>query len=267
MLQMSSWYPSTFEGMVDTRPTYVSSVRTTLCDIVSTTNTPFPVDELPPVPPKLKPLIASLPSDRPVGVGPIKTTTLFQKFKVDDSKIRKVLELKREKDLFYAKLNREKEAANVKRHKSATKIQAVVRGYLRRPRPTPYLPNRKTKKNPTQFELQDELCQMAMDLHLKPLDGLNLEWRAKASKRRHKIENAAAFRLQKFFKMLYHRSIARVVVMRKRQDFVNRKAHVVTKAIRFMQTKNFVKRVDAMKRHRSAIVIQRQVRRFQAVQR
>jgi ribosomal protein L25 (general stress protein Ctc) len=268
----SFWVPRV-EPMTISNPSYVSSLRTTLCDISSTTNTAFPLKEDLPIPaPKLKPTLVNLPYDRPVGmVGPIKSSTLFQKLKVDDSKVRKVIELKSDREVFLKKLLKEKQVTNRIKNEAVIRIQALFRGYrLRRQRKliTPsYCPRKKSRKFLSQFELQDELCQMAMDLKLKPIDGLNLEWRAKASKRRIRIENAAAFRMQKFFRMLFERSVAQVVVKRKRVEFVNKKACVITKAVRFMKTKNFVKRVDAMKRDRCSIVIQRQVRKYQAIQR
>ncbi len=93
----------------------------------------------------------------------------------------------------------------------------------------------------SQNELQDELCRMAATLSLSPIAGLSLEARSKTSRRRNRIENAAAFRLQKFFRMLYERSMARFVVDARKRDLIQRSAKIITKAVRYIKTKNFVK--------------------------
>jgi hypothetical protein len=246
--------------------TFVPALRTTLCDIQCTTNTPFPVDELPPPPDAIKQITATLPYDRPLAglVGPMKCTTKFQKYKIDDSIVRKMAELKRDREVYFRKLQQEKAETMMRKNKAATKIQAAFRGYRSRPKKNRYIPKRKPNVFLSHFELYDELCKMASDLNLNPIPGLNLESRTKASKRKVRIENAAAFRLQKFFRMLYQKSMAKIVVIKRKQDKIHKAAKVVTKAIRYIITRKFVKRVDHMKRIQSSIKIQCKVRQYQA---
>ncbi len=246
--------------------TLVAALRTTLCDIQCTTNTPFPIDELPPPPESVKQITATLPYDRPLAglVGPMKCTTKFQKYKVDDSIVRKMAELKRDRETYFRRLQQEKLESTTRRNRAATMIQAAFRGYRVRPKKNLYVPKKKPKVCLSHFELYDELCKMASELNLNPIPGLSLESRTKASKRKVRIETAAAFRLQKFFRMLYQKSMAKIVVMKKRQDRIHKAAMVITKAIRYVITRKFVKRVDHMKRVKSSIKIQCKVRQFRA---
>lgn len=252
------------KAMDVTYPNYVSSQRTTLCDIMCTSNTPMPLLELPTPPEKMRPLLATLPYDKVPLVGPMKASTKFQKYKVDGNRSRLVEELKKDHEEFLLKVQFEKESVGNKKKKAATKIQAAFRGFKSRPKKHSYIPNKKPKTAMTQNEIQDELCKMAVGLKLKPIPGLNLEWRAKASKRKVRIETAAAYRMQKFFRMISARNLAKVVVSTRRMEFLNQQARIITRAIVYMKTKNFAKRVDAMKRERSSIKIQAQVRKFQA---
>lgn len=247
-------------------PTFVPVNRTTLCDINCTSNTPFPIMDLPPPPEKLKQLSATLPYDKPFSglVGPMKATTKFQRLKVDDSRLRKIAELKRDREDFFKKLQIEKIETTNRRNRAAIKIQAAFRGYRVRPKNFAYTPRRKPKVYLNQFELLDELCKMASDLHLNPIPGLNLESRTKASKRKIRIDNAAAFRLQKFLKMIFERSMARVVVEKKKSEKLMKAAKIITKAVRYTITRKFVKRVDLMKRVQMATKIQAKVRQYQA---
>lgn len=256
---------ATVKPMMLAIPTFVPISRTTLCDINCTTNTPFPLMDLPPPPEKLKQLSATLPYDKPLAglVGPLKASTKFQRMKVDDVRLRKIAELKRDREEFFRRLNIEKIETTNRRNRAATKIQAAFRGYRVRPKPY-YEPMRKPKVYLTQMELLDELCKMATDLQLNPIPGLNLESRTKASKRKIRIDNAAAFRIQKFLKMIFQRSMARVVVSKKKSEKFNKAAKIITKAVRYTITRKFVKRVDLMKRVQLATKIQARVRQYQA---
>lgn len=261
---MSKLLVRTAKSMDVTYPAYVQSQRTTLCDVMCTSNSAMPLMELPTPPEKLRPLLATLPYEKIPLVGPMKATTKFQKFKVDGNKTRIIEELKKERLEFLEKIKAEKDFLDMKKSRSTIKIQAAFRGYkIRRKRRT-YIPKKKFRSGLSQNEIQDDLCKMAVELKLKPIAGLNLEWRTKASKRKIKIEYAAAYRIQRFFKMITARNLAKVVVQSKRIDYLNQQAKVITRAIVYMKTKNFAKRVDAMKRERSAIKIQAQLRKFQA---
>ena len=58
--------------------------------------------------------------------------------------------------------------------------------------------------------------------------------------------------------------MARVVVETKKAEKLHKSAKIITKAVRYIITKKFVKRVDHMKRVQLATKIQAKVRQYQA---
>lgn len=112
--------------------------------------------------------------------------------------------------------------------------------------------------------MQDELCTLAAKLGLKPIDGLNLETRSKTSRRKEKIMNAAAFRLHRFFDMILKRSRARKRVFARREEIINSAAKIITRAVRYVKMKKFVKRCDNIKKQQMATKIQCRTRIFHA---
>lgn len=255
-----------FSAMTQQQPYYVSSTRTTMCDIMCTTNSALPDVNRPPPPPSERPLLATLPYEK-AGHGfpeSKKGTTRFQKYKLEESMGRKNLDLKREKEEYMFKLLNDKRERDEKLRKACTKIQAAFRGYRARPKNYSYIPKKKRNKILTQNELHDEFCLMAGKLELKPIPGMSLESRVKASRRKLRIENAASFRITRFFRMLRQRKMALLVVKTRKVEMVNRSARVITRAIRFLKTKNFVKRAETVKKGRCALKIQCQYRKWRA---
>lgn len=242
---------------------YVSSARTTVCDIMCTINT-YQQIEKSSVPINLRSLVATLPYEKNKA-GFRKGKTKFEDHKISEVKMRLIEELKRDRDDFFHKLKREKQEKDRIRGKAATKIQAIYRGYRQRPRPTPYVRRRKPVVSLLQYEVQDELCKMSTALNLKPIAGLNLEPRSKTSKRRRKIETAAAFRIQRLFQMITARNKARLVVDQKKVERIHRSAVVITNSFRYLKTKNFIKSYETMRRNQMVIKLQCQIRYFQAV--
>lgn len=262
---MDSSTISTKEGMYMALPGYIATMRTTLCDIMCTRNTAFMIPDPMPKKESDQVISAAFPYTKPYGlVGPVIGSTKFQKYKIGDIKQSKILNLKRDRDEYMSRLQQEKSHIEFKRRKAAILIQAIFRGFRRRKNRCTYVPKRKPMVILSQTELQDDLCQKAADLKLSSIPGLNLEWRMKASKRKVKIDNAAAFRITRFFQMLFEKKKAQAVVAVKKIEYVDKKAKVITKAIRYMKTKNFVKRIDFMKREKSAVVMQSYVRRHQS---
>lgn len=258
-----------FTGLDVIIPCFVPALRTTVCDIMCTTNTAYLEHDAPSLPPGEMPVTVNWPYEKATHGIPtdMKTTTRFQKFKYEETKSRKTAELRRDREAFMFKLYADKHAKQQRLHRAAVLIQSTFRGFKARPKPLNFVPKRKRMKLLNQNELYDELCEMAYKLNLKPIAGLNLESRQKASKRKVRIDNAAAFRIQRFMRMIFMRKKAMIVVAEKRVDRVNRAARVITKSIRFIKTKNFVKRIDSIKKEKCAKKIQSQFRRYLAAQR
>ena len=154
------------------------------------------------------------------------------------------------------------------RNKSAVKIQACYRGFRKRKFmnriKSMYNPKRKPKFLPTQMNMHDDLCRMFALLKVKPILGLNLEPRSKTLRRKARFEDAAAFRLQRFFKMILQKKLAQRILALKREQRIDRSARIITRCIRYMRTKKFVKRCIETKRRKKALQLQCCFRAFQA---
>lgn len=245
---------STKGGLATANVTYKAAVRTTLCDIMCTSNTIGAYHGSKRE--KLKSLVATMPYEKSKTInGPIKGATLYQKMRVNDITVRKTEELKRSRDEFVQKMKREKYEKDIFKNIAAAKIQALFRGFRARPKK---IDHRKPKKTVilTQSELYDELCAMAAKLDLPPIPGLSLEARSKASKRKRKIETAATFRIQRFFKMLVARRKARARLDLRRIEIVDDAARRITKFFRFIKNREALKRYEQKKKGRLLLMLQ-----------
>lgn len=260
---MSQSFVPTKQPMIMSNVCYVSSVRTTLCDIMCTVNSSINFD-VPPPPDKLRPLIATLPYKGIQNVKPLKPPTRFQNYQNAQNKRQLVDEMRRERDAFINKLLSEKKELEQRKNFAATKFQAIFRGHKVRPKYTCYVPKTKRKIIPTKNDMQDELCQMAADLGLKPIDGLSLETRGKTSRRRDRIMNAAAFRMHRFMSMIYQRSLARKRMEERRQEIFNISACILTRAVRYVKIAKFAKRCEVIRKNQMALKIQCRTRVFLA---
>jgi hypothetical protein len=257
----------TVEGMLIANPSYVSTIRTTLCDIMCTTNTCRLTSE-PKIPSGSQSFLATMPYEKVTTFkAPNRAMNRFQKLKSESINKGKMDELRKDRDEFYKKFHQEREEVMSSRSRAAVMIQAVFRGFKTRPKNLSYIPKRKKISVKTQNDIHDELCELALKMSLKPIPGLSLEPRIKASKRRIRIENAAAYRLQRFFRMIVNRKLALVVVKTKIMERMNNSSRIITRAVRFVITKKFVKRVETIKRERSAVIIQAYLRKFLAKKR
>lgn len=255
--------------MVVSNTCYVSSVRTTLCDIMCTVNASL-LHNSPRPPESLKPLTATLPYKRTKQKNlksKIPNQTLFQKMIGGENQQRLDKELRKDRDEYFMQLRIEKEGIEKKRNKAATKIQALYRGYKKRRRPAPlYVRHKKRRKIHTQNDMQDELCTLAATLGLKPIDGLSLEARSKTSRRKEKIMNAAAFRIHRFLSMVYQRALALRRMDERRDEIIDKCSRIITRAVRYVKVRKFVKKCENIKRQQMALKIQCCTRIFQSRQ-
>lgn len=261
-------YIPTFLSLSLQSQSYVPATRTTLCDIVCTTNT-YMYESIAPDPPAAeRQLYVTLPYTKESSLSMLTNdskTTRYQKLKLEDIKLRRTFELRKDREAFLWKLHQEKSDKERRLYRAAVQIQAVFRGFRVRPRNYSYIPRTKKKENLGQNELHDELCAIANRINLAPIPGLSLESRSKASRRKLKIENAAAFRIQRFFKMILYRSMALIVVRKKKHELFDTCARVITRSIAAMKQKKFIKRVEIIKKDRSIIKLQCCFRRYKAM--
>ena len=180
------------------------------------------------------------------------------------------LELKKERDLFFYKLEKERTEKTLRERFYIIKIQAIVRGFLVRPRT-------KTKKKmlpiiPIRFisgfipeelqKLQNELCSYSQLLGLKPIPGLSLEARSKHNKRREKIILAAGIRIASFFKLTLLALRAKKTAEIARQNIQNRAAVKIQRFFRYLLRKAIKRKKQNIKRERAVLKIQTRFRIF-----
>jgi hypothetical protein len=231
-----------------------------------TFNTPVPPD-------RLKPLVATLPYNRGEQKHikqSVKNATLFQIFKAEENKTEQSRELRRDRDEYFDILRREKQEADALRNFAVTRIQAIYRGWKcrhKKGKGNSYIRRRKRKRIHSQNDMQDELCSLASQLGLPPIEGLSLEARSKSSRRKDKIMNAASFIITRFFCMIVNRKLALIRVEQRKMEIRDKAARIITKAVRYVKVKNFVKRCESYKRENMAVKIQCRARMFQARER
>jgi len=264
--QSSAMTVPTKQPMTISSTCYVSSVRTTLCDIMCTVNASIPLHLVPPAD-KLKPLTAKFPygkSTQQTLKKKMKHTTLYQDMMMTENQHRVEKELRKDRETFFAQLRQEKMEVDARRNAAAVKIQALFRGFRKRRRPVEYIRRRKKRRVHSQNDMQDELCTLAAKLGLKPIDGLSLETRNKTSRRKERIMNAAAFILHRFFAMILQRGRARRRVEERREEIINFCARIITRAVRYVKVKKFVKKCENIKHEQMALKIQCRTRIFHA---
>jgi hypothetical protein len=196
--------------MIQSYDSVVSVMRTTISDIMSLSTTPK-MEFLPPEAPitKKTKISATLPYNAAKMKPPVpQTHTYLSKYQAIEIKLMKGEEFKEERNQFFRKLEFNRRQKQFLETNAAIKIQALVRGFLIRPRPERI---RKILYPPLKIccstsnearSLQDDLCAYAVHLGLKPIPGLSLEARSKHKKRKNQIEYAASLRIQSFFRMI-----------------------------------------------------------------
>jgi len=76
--------------------------------------------------------------------------------------------------------------------------------------------------------------------------------------------NAAAFRLHRFFAMILQRARARRRVEERKEEIINYCARIITRCVRYVKVKKFVKKCENVKRQQMAIKMQCRIRIFHA---
>ena len=245
---------------------YLCTGRSTNCDINCTVTT-AEYYAVPIIPPQLVTVMGKLPYKKKKKIigSASKGETYFQKLKLSETKSKNQYLLKAEKEDFFQKLLRDRYEKEMYDNNAVTMVQALFRGYRKRKmmgliKSTYQRPLKKRPKPLQISELQDELCQYASLLTLKPIPGLSLESRGRASRRRQKIEIAASLRVATCMRMFLAKRKARrrmaLIIFERRMLC----AITLTRFFRFIKMKNFKKRLFADSSVKAAVIIQCQVR-------
>jgi tetratricopeptide (TPR) repeat protein len=256
---------------------YINSCRTTSASVMTTLNTAAFVKEArPPIFKQSTSAIATLPQRKDnsslqamqsPGRG---GKTKFELLRGIDAHQQRCQSLLAERDDFLMSLYAEKKANEEMRDYCATRIQAIYRGYSRRPRRgyswsaprSPGLKFRTWRFAPN--EITNELCTLATRANLGPIPGMTLQPRNKAKKQRREIEVAARRRLINFFTMNVARAIARRYMNRVRKDRQNFMAYRIVRFFRMVRAKAWTQKVMQAKRNSCGTIINNLMRKFLA---
>jgi hypothetical protein len=253
----------------------ISASRTTTCDVMCTTNTPS-VYKVPGELPSFQKekADATLPYKHNLATKPPKGNTAFTLYKNIESKNSRSNDMKRERDEFFGKMERDRREKMERELVAVVKLQAFVRGILVRPWPEE---TRKSKKPPiiqvgmsssaVVQKIQDELCSYSVHLGLKPISGLSLENRYKQNKRRNRIELAAAMRLQSYFRMIKCIMLTRRRLTKARETMKQRASLVITKFFKWVRRVAEYHKMQNANRNSSVVKIQTRFRMFVAYHR
>lgn len=243
------------------------SGRATYCDLMCTTTTSSEFfEENVPRKKFAKALNVALPYKKHLCLEEIshKNVTPFQGMKNSETIKQRDKLLKLEREEFMRKTAYDRMMKLKAERLGATKLQSLFRGYASRPK---IASNRRRPKGPRVLspeELRNFICDLTSKLNLSHIQGLTLKMKTKNSRQRYRIENAAAFRIQKFFKMLVARRKAKIYMAK-----VERKKHfaalsVLRRVLRhFAQIIRKRKDLEAFKRA-CCIKIQSSIRIFEA---
>eukprot|EP01041_Mallomonas_annulata_P011593 gene11593-24267_t len=260
----------TANAMTFSTLTFVSTSRTTSCDIMCTSNTESErrvTQKHGPSTVMALSASASFPYQSMDTIVRFKGSTLVEKYRYATSQEKRNESLKRERNIFFTKMEKERIETSKRRTDAASKIQAHFRGYVvRRP---PIHPRQRFENGPhfSIVDLQEELCSLAEILELKPIPGLSLETRGKRSRRRARIELAAVIRVQtcvRKFLAIINRDKIRNKLLRKRLD---RAATSIQKFFKWVMKQRSLGELLTSMRHRSIIKIQTRLRMFLAKER
>ena len=292
---------STVKPLCESISRYIYTGRSTGCDIMCCTNT----SKATAVPVVKDPTTAvTLPYTKKFSFASLgKGETPWQKLKFDEARISRNNALKMERDAFVERLHADRRAleeieaeektllaaapgsgggggdcdidvnadpdASTKGKNESRNYALFVRHSLR-----PVVSRKLTLSKEEERrmmreigELQDELCSLAAKMSLKPIRGLTLEPRGKASRRKRQVENAAARRLQKWCKMLAAKRLAKQRCQIFRDEKRSQAAKTIQVMFKKIGTKSFLKNCEAGRKNDAAKVIQCAGRKFLAVHR
>lgn len=264
---------STFQGMLFTKMSYATVSRTTSCDIMCTSNT----DILFRVPNKGGLSVAvNLPYQTNISLNGLadkkfQGATQVEKYTHSKNQEKRNAALRKEKRLFFANMEKEKQATTKKRETAVVIIQRYFRGYSVR-RPTSYIRRHPNDwiTNPHQItkDIHEDLCNLSELLGLKPITGLSLNgYGGKKSRRRMRIEHASCLKIQTFLRIMLARN---EVVKRRRireNKRLNNAAKVIQRFFKWIIRQEQVGAVIVRKRTHAAILIQTRWRIFMAKER
>jgi tetratricopeptide (TPR) repeat protein len=171
-------------------------------------------------------------------------------------------DLRQERNRYFEKLIKEREEDDDLKTTSAIKIQALFRGYISRPRHLQRTYRPVTKPRLILSKLHEELCIYASQLNLKPIPGLNIETYRKTSKRKKKIENAAAFLICRFFMMIFAKKASMKIVYSLHAEKKRKAATVIYRFFKYIRARKEAIERAARIRAFGVILIQKHVRRF-----
>ena len=165
----------TFSPLILAPVTYVSSSRTTICDIMCTKNTSR-IYENPKSYMKGQVSLAQIPHVKPQAInGPMTGQTDFQKMKINDLNSNLMDSMLVDRAIFFQQLQDEKQDKDDMKSRAATKFIALWRGYRKRPeKHKTYVRKKKKIAVLSQNDIVDELVVLSSDLGLKPIPGLFL---------------------------------------------------------------------------------------------
>ena len=204
---------------------------------------------------------------------PTKGNTAFTLYRNIELKNGRSDDLKKEREVFFGKMEADRQKKMERETVAVTKIQAFSRGILVRPWPEE---TRKSKKPPVirigessvvVQQLQDELCGYSVKLGLKPIHGLSLENRNKTNKRVKRIELAAALRLQSYFRMIKCIIKTKRKLNQARETMKQRASLVITKFFKWVLRVHAHDEMQNATRNMSIVKMQTTFRMFLAYHR
>lgn len=143
----------------------------------------------------------------------IKAKTTYQKMKMNLAQQILHQELIAERNKYFKNESMRKLSDDQIKNASAVRIQALFRGHrLRQSRSLHPSPKRRAmrKTHIHRRDVQEELRQLAANLRLKPIPGLNLDAVPRRSKNKDNIAIAAAIQLQCFIRAAFAKKLFRV---------------------------------------------------------
>jgi hypothetical protein len=254
------------EGLEQSTASISVSGRTTICDLMVVTTTSVEFNE-PSIQRKKfsKSLNVALPYKKTHSIEEISlhNVTPFQEMRnAETIKERNIL-LKIERDEFMGKTMKDRLIKKKREAIAATNIQASFRGYCSRPR----ILYRRRPKGPTILTVEEYralLCELTSKLNLSHIPGLTLKMKTKSSRQKQRVENAAAFGIQTFFKMLVEKRRAKKFIFKKQRQKYFASLHVLRRIIRKFIDMCRISKIIRRKRDLVSIKIQARIRMFLA---
>ena len=172
-------------------------------------------------------------------------------------------EFRLERFTFLRKAQAVEESKKKREILAATRIQALYRGYYSRPN---IHRNKRRKKIiiMNSYQMKAFLCTLTKKLKFKHIPGLTLKMKATGSRQKIRIENAASYIIQRFFKMIVARKKAREIMTTEKSCRSRRATYVLTKFLVAYVSAIKFGHVLKKKKRTACILIQTRMRIFLA---